>query len=158
MLEQEQSYYIKRPHKVIVRITVREKIITKHKILRCRVINNTQTKTLKPIIHQVIQSGSIIVTDEWQAYNELDVIYKHHIVIYKEKQYATDGYSSNSIENAWSNLKRSIIGVYYNESRKHLHRYVNEFEFRYNNHLLKVQELIQTAFKNFESRLLGNNY
>ncbi|MBX9449813.1 MAG: IS1595 family transposase [Taibaiella sp.] len=153
MLEQEESYYIERPHKVIEGRTVREKVVTKRKTLRCKVVKNTRAKTLKPIIYQSVERGCTIVTDEWQAYNGLNGIYEHYIVNHKEKQYATDGYSSNGVENVWSHFKRAIIGVYHNVSRKHLHRYVSEFEFRYNNHLLKGEELMQTAFVNFERRL-----
>lgn len=153
MLQQEQSYYITRLHKVIVGRSVIEKVIVQPKKLRCIVVQNTQANTLKPIIYNALQLGCTIVTDEWKAYNGLNRHYKHYIVNHKQKQYATDGYSSNGVENAWSHFKRSIIGVYHKVSRKHLHRYVSEFQFRYNNHLLKAQQLIQSAFMNFQSRL-----
>ena len=153
MLQQEQSYYIERPHKVIAGKTVTEKVIVNHKKLLCKVVNNTQANTLKPIIYQAVQKDSIIVTDEWKAYNGLNTTYQHYIVNHNNKQYANDGYSSNGVENAWSHFKRSIIGVFHNVSRKHLHRYVSEFQFRYNNHLLKAQQLMENAFINFESRL-----
>jgi len=40
---------------------------------------------------------------------------------------------TNTIENAWSLFKRSIIGAYHQVSVKHLDAYLDEFEFRFNN-------------------------
>ncbi|MCY1240240.1 ISXO2-like transposase domain protein [compost metagenome] len=48
------------------------------------------------------------------------------------KQYADGDTTTNAIENFWSHFKRSIIGVYYHASRKHLQQYVNESVFRFN--------------------------
>jgi ISXO2-like transposase domain len=42
-----------------------------------------------------------------------------------------DGTHSNTVESAFSLLKRGIYGTFHNVSRKHLHRYV-EFDFRWN--------------------------
>lgn len=39
---------------------------------------------------------------------------------------------TNGIENAWSHLERTIFGTYYQVSKKHLQRYVDEFTFRFN--------------------------
>ncbi|MGD0192572.1 MAG: transposase [Rhizomicrobium sp.] len=44
-----------------------------------------------------------------------------------------DPIHSNSVEGMFSILKRGIIGTYHHVSRKHLHRYLSEFDFRYNN-------------------------
>jgi hypothetical protein len=40
---------------------------------------------------------------------------------------------TNSMENVWSLLKRSIIGSYHQVSTKHLDAYLDEMEFRFNN-------------------------
>lgn len=40
---------------------------------------------------------------------------------------------TNTPENVWSLFKRSVIGSYHQVSTKHLDRYLDEFEFRFNN-------------------------
>lgn len=40
---------------------------------------------------------------------------------------------TNTVEGYFSTFKRGIKGVYQHCSPKHLHRYLAEFEFRYNN-------------------------
>ncbi len=39
---------------------------------------------------------------------------------------------TNTVENYFSILKRCIVGVYHHVSEAHLHRYLAEFDFRYN--------------------------
>jgi hypothetical protein len=39
---------------------------------------------------------------------------------------------TNTVENYFSILKRGIIGTYHHVSEAHLHRYLAEFDFRYN--------------------------
>lgn len=39
---------------------------------------------------------------------------------------------TNGVESVWAVLKRGLHGVYHHASRKHLHRYVDEFTFRLN--------------------------
>jgi len=41
---------------------------------------------------------------------------------------------TNSIEGIWALLKRSIVGSYHKVSVKHLDSYLNELEWRFNNH------------------------
>jgi ISXO2-like transposase domain len=38
-----------------------------------------------------------------------------------------------TIEGFWSIIKRGIVGTFHNVSKKYLHLYVAEFQFRYNN-------------------------
>jgi len=153
ILEQEIAVMEARPHKVIANKTVMQKTIIKPAKLFCKVIANTQARTIKPILYQTIERDSIIVTDEWQAYDGLNGIYEHHVVNHKLQQYSSNGFSSNGVENAWSIFKRTIIGTYHQVTRRHLHRYVAEFTFRYNNRSLVGKELLNTALMNLERRL-----
>jgi len=40
---------------------------------------------------------------------------------------------TNKLESVWSLFKRSIVGSYHQISIKHIDRYLDEFEFRFNN-------------------------
>lgn len=153
ILQQEISVKEARPHKIDPSKTVMQKRIIREGKLYCKVVPNTKAKTIKPILYQNIERGSILVSDEWSAYEGLNGIFNHHVVNHKMNQYSNNGYSSNGVETAWSHLKRTITGVYHNVSRKHLHRYVNEFEFRYNYRSLNTEEMLVKAFIHFERRL-----
>ena len=48
---------------------------------------------------------------------------------------------TNTIEGIWSNLRRSLYGVYHQVSEKHLQRYLNEFTARYNASKEEVTEM-----------------
>lgn len=57
----------------------------------------------------------------------------HGMIDHRAGQYALpDGTHSNTVESAFSLLKRGIMGTFHNASRKHLHRYVADFDFRWN--------------------------
>ena len=73
-----------------------------------------------------------MVTDGFQAYKRLASNYNHVIVDHNNDVYVVNGLSTNNLEGYWSLLKRGIVGIYHYVSPKHLHRYCNEFAFRYN--------------------------
>lgn len=96
------------------------------------VVPNTGGKVLKTIVRTLVKQGSIIVTDGWKGYNGLSSEYIHKVIEHSNGVYVKDGFHTNSIEEFWSHLKRGIIGVYHLVSPKHLSKYCDEFEFRYN--------------------------
>ena len=49
------------------------------------------------------------------------------------KRYVRDDIHTNTLEGYFSVFKRGMKGVYQHCSKKHLHRYLAEFDFRYNN-------------------------
>lgn len=63
---------------------------------------------------------------------DLEIKIRHNIVDHSRGQYVDGNTTTNGIENFWSHLKRSIIGVYYKVSQKHLQKYANEIAFRFN--------------------------
>lgn len=75
-----------------------------------------------------------IYTDEHPAYFGIqDHDTKHESVNHRAKEYVRGDVHTNSIENAWSLFKRSVIGSYHKVSEKHLDAYLDEFEWRFNN-------------------------
>ena len=95
-------------------------------------VENTKRITLEPIIHKRVKGGSHIMSDEWWAYTKLDKDYKHSVVKHKRKEYVRGDVYTNTIEGAWSHLKRSMMGTYHRPSKVHLSKYCAEFEFTYN--------------------------
>ncbi|WP_416338718.1 transposase [Mesotoga prima] len=52
---------------------------------------------------------------------------------------------SNTIEGFFSLVKRGINGIYHSVSKEHLHRYLAEFEFRYNRREISDRQRTSTA-------------
>lgn len=75
-----------------------------------------------------------LYTDEHPAYFGIqDEDTKHESVDHKKREYVRGDVHTNSIENAWSLFKRSVVGSYHKISEKHLDAYLDEFEWRFNN-------------------------
>ena len=78
-----------------------------------------------------------IYTDEHPSYQGLDNdagdTGLHQTVNHSAKEYVRGDVHTNSIEGAFGLFKRGIIGSFHQVSHKHLDRYLDEFEFRYNN-------------------------
>jgi transposase-like protein len=100
--------------------------------VRSMPVNDVKARTLKPIIHEHVAKGSTVITDELYSYNGLSQDYTHKRIGHLKKEYVRGGVHTQNIENFWSLLKRGIIGIYHHVSPEHLHRYCDEFEFRYN--------------------------
>jgi len=97
------------------------------------VVPNVKTETLCPLIKRYVKNGSTMMTDEWQSYNGLRGDYNHMVTDHGKYQYVSkEGATTNSIENYWSHIKRAIRGAYYKMTRKHIERYLSEFDFKFN--------------------------
>ncbi|HUK24250.1 MAG TPA: IS1595 family transposase [Terriglobales bacterium] len=77
-----------------------------------------------------------VMTDEFPIYpvilRNLGQIEKHQAVEHKRGSYVRGIAHTNSIESAFSLFKRAIVGSFHKVSHKHLHRYLSEFEYRFN--------------------------
>lgn len=121
--------------------------------LIARVVPNVKAATLKPIIYKHVQRLSDLNSDEWPAYRGLNRDYDHKMVDHGKKIYCIGNDHTNTIEGAWSILKRMIIGIYHKTSRKHLQLYVDEFVFRYNTKKCQEAERFNIFFRNMERKL-----
>ena len=82
----------------------------------------------------VADEAEAIYTDEWLPYRGIaDHNTRHETVNHHIKEYARGDVHTNTVENVWSLLKRSIIGSYHKVSLKHLDAYLDELEWRFNN-------------------------
>jgi hypothetical protein len=82
----------------------------------------------------------LVCTDESQMYKRMpDNVQKHEIVNHSAKEWVRGDVHTGTIDGYWGLLKRGIIGSFHQISIKHLHRYLSEFQFRWNNH--EAQEI-----------------
>ena len=56
----------------------------------------------------------------------------HSVVKHRRTEYVRGDIYTNTIEGAWSHLKRSVMGTYHRPSKEHLPKYCAEFELTYN--------------------------
>ena len=101
-------------------------------IMIAQVVVNRNKETLLPIIHQTIEDGSVIMTDEYTAYKDLKHTHAHYRLNHGAKEYVNEMAHINGVENFWSHLKRGLDGIYHWVSKDHLQSYVDEFTLRYN--------------------------
>src|SRR6202049_3116557 len=94
-------------------------------------ISSTDAETIQSTIHQHVETGSTLHTDEARAYAGIDG-FDHDTINHSAGEYVRNGVTTNGIESVFAVLKRGIIGVYHHTSPKHLDRYVDEFAFRLN--------------------------
>ena len=132
MLERKDYEIVERPHKNNPEKTVKEKIVHKDSQVKCVVVPDTKRSTIQPIIFKEVVKGVDLMTDEWWAYRGMNKHYNHGVVDHGKKQYVNGNIYTNTLESFWGNIKRSIIGIYYHVSRKHLQKYADEITFRFN--------------------------
>jgi transposase-like protein len=98
-----------------------------------------QKPVTKVVIREFIKAKlaeetKVICTDQHSAYGGLTDDNTIHISVdHSQKEYVRGLAHTNTLENVWSLFKRSIVGSYHQLSIKHLDRYLDEFEFRFNN-------------------------
>jgi transposase len=98
-----------------------------------KVVPNVAKKTLQPIIEENVTKGSTVHTDELLSYNGLKKAgYKHKTVEHGAGEYVVGNTHVNGLENFWKHLKGSIRSTHIHVSRKNLHKYTKEFEYRFN--------------------------
>jgi transposase-like protein/IS1 family transposase len=100
-----------------------------------QVIKHADRDTLHKFIHShTAPDTEAIYTDEWPAYNGIaDNDTRHETVNHSANEWVRGDVHTNSVENIWSLLKRSIVGSYHQVSKKHLDAYLDELEWRFNN-------------------------
>jgi transposase-like protein len=102
--------------------------------VRSQRVASVNAKTLGPILAKNIDKNSYLMTDEHTVYPPIAKAFSGHgTVNHSAEEYVRAHFwHTNTVENYFSILKRGIVGTYHHVSEGHLHRYLGEFDFRYN--------------------------
>ncbi len=113
-------------------------LIERHGGARSVHMPNVRVENLGAALDNHASGKSELMTDEAAAFAQLGWNFKSH----QSVNHSLDEYvrregdrviTTNAVEGFFSILKRGIYGVYQHVSEAHLHRYLNEFDFRYSN-------------------------
>lgn len=98
-----------------------------------KVVSNARIDTVLPIINDHVPEGTTVSTDKSRIYRGLnDLGYRHQSVDHSANEWVRGDVHTNNLEGYWSRIKNSIRGTHIHVSRKHLAKYLGEFEYRYN--------------------------
>lgn len=101
-------------------------------------VETANKENVAQLVSANVNKESTLYTDESRLYTDIGTTFvDHQTTKHSAKEYVRyEGGAvihSNTIENYFSVFKRGMKGVYQHCSEKHLHRYLAEFDFRYNN-------------------------
>jgi transposase-like protein len=101
-------------------------------------VDRVTAENLQSILRKNAHPSSTIITDSFPSYDGLTGQFGSHLVInhstgeYSRKEFGKPTIHTNTIEGVFSLLKRGLTGIYHHVGSHHLHRYLAEFDFRYN--------------------------
>jgi transposase-like protein len=109
-------------------------------------VDGVSAADIIPIVKANVAKETAMMTDEGGHYFTLgDHFASHESVSHKADEYVRGDVYTNTVEGYYSIFKRGMKGVYQHCSEKHLHRYLAEFDFRYNNRMaLGVNDMERT--------------
>jgi len=123
--------------------------------VRSFVVPVVSASTLKKVLTKNISKKAKLMTDELRGYIKVGREFSsHEVVNHKKYEYVRGNVTTNTIEGFFGILKRGINGVYHHVSKEHLHRYLAEFDFRYNYRKVTDSERTISAIAGFEGKRL----
>jgi transposase-like protein len=165
VVEVDETYYGMRKHrnrkegkaknqKVVTLVEREGKVRSYH-------VDRVNAATVKGLIRKNVQKDTHVMTDDSNIYGGLWKEYKHDSVnhgnwqyVKKAKKGSTDKIHTNTVEGFFGTLKRGLVGNYQWVSPTHLHRYIGEFDFRYNNREVTDAERAAVAVRQAEGKRL----
>jgi transposase-like protein len=93
-------------------------------------------ETLRPVLAEMLHDSMHVMTDSATVLRFTSQTWKHDMVSHSAGEYVRyeNGVcvTTNTVESFFNILKRGVNGTYHHVSKTHLHRYLAEFDFRYN--------------------------
>lgn len=120
-------------------------------------VANVTGETLRPIMVKHASRKSHLMTDESAVYTKIgDEFAGHSTVNHSADEYVRHGgfTTTNTIESYFAILKRGVFGTFHSISEAHLHRYLAEFDFRYNHRKVSDVERAEALLKGAQGKRL----
>jgi transposase-like protein len=118
-------------------------------------VEDVKAKTLKGIIRDEVEGTAHIMTDQMASYHGLKKEFAgHDTVDHRAQEYVRGIVHINFSESYFSLFKRGIIGAFHHISRKHIQRYLEEFDFRWNRRKTTDSERMLEAVAGTEGKRL----
>jgi hypothetical protein len=106
--------------------------VERHGSVRSVPVKNDSIAELKPVVNAFVSLEAYLMSDENHAYGNIAQDYKGHgHVNHSRGEYARGNVHSNTAESYGAILERAKQGVFHYLSKTHLSRYLNEFNFRW---------------------------
>jgi transposase-like protein len=123
--------------------------------IRRQIMPNVTAKNVKAAIREMVSKNAEIHTDENRVYQGLGNEFAGHgTVCHRAYEYSREGVHNNTAESSNALLKRGLMGVYHAVSKQHLHRYVAEFDFRWNARKMNDGERTELAIRSADGKRL----
>jgi transposase-like protein len=107
--------------------------------LRSVVLDNVTANNVTNVLGANVAQDTRLLTDSSNVYRRMgSALAGHEAVNHSVGEYvraADPTVHTNTVEGTFSIFKRGMRGVYQHCARKHLHRYLAEFDFRYSNRI-----------------------
>lgn len=103
--------------------------------VRIERVPDVRKHTLQDFVRRTVSDeAEAIYTDELRSYIGLETdTRRHETVSHRHEEWVVGDVHTNSVEGVWSLFKRSIVGTFHKMSAKHMDRYLEELEWRFNN-------------------------
>jgi transposase-like protein len=107
--------------------------------LRSVVLDNVTANNVTNVLGANVAQDTRLLTDSSNVYRRMGAaLAGHEAVNHSVGEYVRQSdvtVHTNTVEGTFSIFKRGMRGIYQHCSRKHLHRYLAEFDFRYSNRI-----------------------
>jgi transposase-like protein len=125
---------------------------------RTRVMASVTANNLKKNIDALVDANAEMHTDDNASYDPLRDQFKggHRVVNHSAYEYyrKIDGASINTAESSHALIKRGVYGTFHHISVKHMQRYLDEFDFRWDHRKTNDVERTHAALSQVEGKRL----
>lgn len=114
-----------------------------------RIVPDAKRETLFPHIVEHVKPGTVISSDAWKAYRGLRKLGYKHAAVNHFREWVRGDVHTNTLEGFWSHFKNSVRGTHKSISRKHMQKYLREFEFRFNHRKTSSSVMFDQLIQSF---------